>query len=165
MSFHSYVSFAGTLRGGPERLPYSRDLSPTTVPLAILRKTGYGFHEWLPSLRRVISLHPRSAAHGKTATRRASRDFIAFLEEVVSLYPLDSKFISSSTTSPPIKPIWFALSSDGIRACSFITVRRISSWLKRSRSSSSKSSALLVARKLRHYINAQWPMLARIGWK
>ena len=44
--------------------------------------------------------------HGKTAARHTSQDFVAFLKEVVTLCPTDSRSTSSSTISPLTRPRW-----------------------------------------------------------
>jgi Homeodomain-like domain len=51
-----------------------------------------------------------------------------------------SRFISSSTTSPPTKPSWFATSCNSIRACSFTSPLRIPLGSTKSSSGSPRSN-------------------------
>src|SRR6516225_1581778 len=113
------------------------------LPLSPGRAERHGFEYYRHgTLSLYAALDTQTGrVHGKTAARHTSRDFVAFLEEVISLCPPRQQIhIILDNLAPPIKPKWCANCSDGIRGCSFTSRPPILLGSTKSRSGSPKSS-------------------------
>jgi hypothetical protein len=114
--------------------------------------------------------------HGKTAARHTSREFVAFLQEVVCCVRLTNKFTSSSTISPRTKLRRSVSSSNNIRESGFTFTPTYSSWLNQVEIWFAKIERDVIARgifisvsdlarRFRRYINAYSANARPIQWK
>src|ERR1019366_7591419 len=113
------------------------------LPLSPGRAERHGFEYYRHgTLSLYAALNTATGrVHGKTAARHTSREFVDFLQEVLSLCPLGNKFTSSWTISPPTKRRRSGSSSNNIRESSFTSRPLTHHGSTRSRSGSPRSNA------------------------